>query len=69
MRPLLRLRHYTRFVVTYLSGLLKIHASIINSGNLSKGPRVIYPSQYFLMFDTIFNEATTISKESQKELL
>ena len=69
MRPLLRLRHYTRFVVTYLSGLLKIHASIISSGNLSKGPRVIYPSQYFLMFDTIFNEATTISKESQKELL
>jgi len=69
MRPLLRLRHYTRFVVSYLSGLLKMHASTINSANLAKGPRIIYPSQYFLIFDAIFNDATSLSKELQKEMM
>ena len=38
MRPLLKLRHYTRFVVSYLSGLLKLHATAINSASLAKGP-------------------------------
>lgn len=69
MRPLLRLRHYTRFVVSYLSGILKMHSTVINSGNLAKGPRIIYPTQYFLMFDAIFHDATSIQKDLQKELM
>jgi len=69
MRPLLRLKNYTRFVVTYLSGLLKMHVSYINSSNFAKGPRIAYPAQYFLIFDTIFNDGTSISKDMQKELM
>ena len=69
MRPLLKLRHYTRFVVSYLSGLLKLHATAINSASLAKGPRIIYPSQYFLMFDAIFNDSSSLSKEIQKEMM
>ena len=69
MRPLLRLKHYTRFVVSYLSGLLKMHASNINSGNFVKGPRIAYPAQYFLIFDTIFNDGTSVTKDMQKELM
>ena len=46
-----------------------MHSSVINSGNLAKGPRIIYPTQYFLMFDAIFNDATSITKELQKELM
>merc|ERR550532_3851138 len=69
MRPLLKLRHYTRFVVSYLSGLLKLHATAINSASLAKGPRIAYPAQYFLIFDTIFNDGTSVTKDMQKELM
>jgi len=69
MRPLLRLKNYTRFVVSYISGLLKMHSSHINSANFSKGPRIAYPAQFFLIFDTLFSEGTGIAKEMQKELM
>ena len=69
MRPLLRLRHYSRFVVTYLSGLLKLHSSTINSGSWAKGPRILYPAQFFAIFDAIFTESSALSKDLQKEML
>ena len=68
MRPLIRLRHYSRFVVNYLSGLLEAHSASINSGNWAKGPRILYPSQFFMLFDAIFTEASTLPKELQASL-
>ena len=69
MRPLLRLRHYSRFVVSYLNELLHLHSSAISSGSFSRGPRILYPSQYFLIFDAIFIDGLSLPKDLQKDMV
>ena len=59
-------KHYTRFVVNYLSGLLNIHGSKIKS-HVQNNFKVLNTQQFLKIFDTI-SEAS-INKEMQGVLL
>ena len=63
MKPLLRLKHYSRHVVTYITGIWAHHQT---PKTLEK--RVLYAQQFFDIFDAMFNESSNLSKELQKEL-
>ena len=63
MKPLLRLKHYSRHVVTYITGIWANHQT---PKTLDK--RVLYAQHFFDIFDAMFNESSNLSKELQKEL-
>ena len=62
MRPLLRLKNYTRHVVSYLIKLLDHHQATTVQG------RILYPPQFFAILDTVFLESQGLNKDIQKDL-
>ncbi len=74
---LLPLKHYSRFVVDYLGGLLDHHGDRVRK--LSKDPksggggggRLLYSGQFFKIFDVIFNTAAfpNLNKQYKARLL
>jgi len=64
MRPLLRLKHYSRHVVTYLTGIWKEHPA---QSKKSMENRVLYAQQFFGIFDAMFTESSHLNKDLLKE--
>ena len=64
MKPLIRLKHYSRHVVSYITGIWEHHPGATKSLD----NRVLYPSHFFAIFDAMFSESSSnISKDLQKE--
>jgi len=65
MRPLLRFKNYSKHVVSYLTQIWNEHQQTTKQGG---GARLIYSSQFFNIFDAIFQDSMHINKDLQKEL-
>jgi len=64
MRPLLRLKHYSRHVVSYMTGIWGQHPA--QSAKSMEG-RVLYAQQFFGIFDAMFTESSHLNKDLLKE--
>lgn len=63
MLPVMTMKHYSKFVVEYLSSLISHHSKI------KSGPRVLYPHQFFQFFDAIFVQGpNALHKDVQAQL-
>ena len=69
MRPLLKLRHYSKFVVNYIKDLLRHHQVTSNLNKIKEGRRLLFTDQFFQIFDSVFVEAPiSLNKELMAEL-
>ena len=70
MAPVMTMRHYSRYVVSYLSSLVKLHQKTIDSTSGGQGGRrLLYSSQFLTFFDAIFTVGPgSLPKDVQAEL-
>lgn len=73
MLPQMTMKHYSRFVVDYLVGLMGAHKNRISKLVAKKDQlrRSLYPNQFFQCFDAIYiaAPASALSKEHQNALM
>lgn len=71
MAGLLTYKNYTRFVVEYLSGLLKAHADRIRGDSPKSGKlKVLNTDQFMQMFQTMLvTGQASIPRDMQSELV
>ena len=66
MTDFLTYKHYSRFVVDYLCGLLFHHQSKIREKKLPG--RIIYTDRFVRVLDTVFVTAQGLNKDMQNKL-